>query len=196
MPIKESASQSPNQRQEEIHFAIGTSTLGSILAAKSQIGLLAIFLGHSEHELQRELQKRFPGALLVEGSEPVKADLDQVIDYIEGRALQLDVLLDKRGTDFQRRVWEALLEIPRGSTMSYAAIAQKIGAPKASRAVALACAANPLAIVIPCHRVIKSDGSLSGYEWGIERKKALLRQELEAPPLKGVVVVDEEGFKI
>ncbi|KAF0811713.1 Bifunctional transcriptional activator/DNA repair enzyme Ada [Andreprevotia sp. IGB-42] len=162
----------------EIRFAIGQCTLGAILVAQSQRGICAILLGDDPDTLARDLQDRFPQAMLI-GDDPAFAQLvAQVVGFVEAPAKGLDLPLDVRGTAFQQRVWQALRDIPAGETASYAEIANRIGAPKAVRAVAGACAANALAVAIPCHRVVRSDGAISGYRWGVERKRALLDIEL------------------
>lgn len=160
-----------------IHFAIGECSLGSILVAKSERGLAAILFGDDPDQLARDLQDRFPGANLVGGDRDFEQLVARVVGFVEAPRIGLDLPLDVRGTAFQQRVWQALREIPAGETASYTEIARRIGAPKAVRAVAQACAANALAVAIPCHRVVRSDGGLSGYRWGIERKRALLIKE-------------------
>jgi AraC family transcriptional regulator, regulatory protein of adaptative response / methylated-DNA-[protein]-cysteine methyltransferase len=162
---------------ELIRFATGTCTLGSILVAISERGIRAIALGDNRENLVRNLQDRFPQAERVGTDPDVEQLIAKIVAFIETRTLELDLPLDIRGTAFQQRVWQALREIPAGATISYSAIAQRIGAPKAVRAVASACAANTLAVVIPCHRVVRTDGALSGYRWGVERKAELLLRE-------------------
>lgn len=163
--------------QAVIRFAVGECSLGSILVAASECGVCAILLGDDPDALARDLQDHYPKA------EPIGADaafeqlVATVVGFVEMPGRGLDLPLDVRGTAFQQRVWQALREIPAGTTASYAEIAQRIGAPKAVRAVAGACAANALAVAIPCHRVVRSDGGLSGYRWGVERKRALLERE-------------------
>lgn len=161
----------------EIKFAIGESSLGLVLVAASAKGVCAIFFGDDSESIARDLAKQFPRARLI-GSDP---DFEQlaakVIGFVEDPSLGLDLPLDIRGTAFQHRVWDALRRIPVGSTASYADIAKAIGAPKSTRAVARACGSNPIAVAIPCHRVIGSDGSLTGYRGGIGRKRALLAKE-------------------
>lgn len=164
----------------EIRFAIGECSLGSILVAQSERGVCAILLGDDPDALARNLQDRFPRARLIGGDAGFERLVARVVGLVEAPALGLDLPLDVRGTAFQQRVWQALREIPAGSTATYAEIAAKIGAPTAVRAVAGACAANPLAVAIPCHRVIRNDGGLSGYRWGVERKRALLQREASA----------------
>jgi AraC family transcriptional regulator of adaptative response/methylated-DNA-[protein]-cysteine methyltransferase len=161
----------------EIRFAIGECSLGSILVATSEIGVCAILLGDDPDLLARDLQDRFPRATLVGGDKEFESLVARVVGFVEAPALGLDLPLDVRGTAFQQRVWQALRDIPSGSTASYTEIAGRIGSPKAVRAVAGACAANPLAVAIPCHRVVRTDGGLSGYRWGVERKRALLQRE-------------------
>ncbi|QKV55178.1 bifunctional DNA-binding transcriptional regulator/O6-methylguanine-DNA methyltransferase Ada [Comamonas antarctica] len=162
-----------------IRFAIGQCSLGAILVAQSQRGLCAILLGDDPQRLLRDLQDRFPKAELTGGDAGFEQLVAQVVGFIEAPSLGLQLPLDVRGTAFQERVWQALREIPPGSTVSYAQLAARIGAPKAVRAVGSACGANPLAVAIPCHRVLRSDGDLSGYRWGVERKRALLLREAE-----------------
>jgi AraC family transcriptional regulator of adaptative response/methylated-DNA-[protein]-cysteine methyltransferase len=162
---------------EEIKFAVGQTSLGAILVASSTKGVAAILLGDDPDKLVRTLQDRFPRAHLVGGDQDYEALVARVVGFVEAPWIGLDLPLDVRGTAFQQRVWRALQQIPVGATVSYAEIARRIGAPKAVRAVAGACAANNLAVAIPCHRVVRSDGSLSGYAWGVERKRDLLDRE-------------------
>jgi AraC family transcriptional regulator of adaptative response/methylated-DNA-[protein]-cysteine methyltransferase len=161
----------------EIRFAFGECSLGSILVAKSAKGICAILLGDDPEALLRDLQDRFPQARLIGGDVGFEAPVAQVVGFVEAPGTGLDLPLDVRGTAFQQRVWQALREIPAGATASYTEIARRIGEPKAVRAVAGACAANALAVAIPCHRVVRTDGALSGYRWGVERKRALLARE-------------------
>jgi AraC family transcriptional regulator, regulatory protein of adaptative response / methylated-DNA-[protein]-cysteine methyltransferase len=160
-----------------IRFAIGECSLGSILVAQSERGVCAILLGDDPEVLARDLQDRFPNAELAGDDAGFEQLVAQVVGLIEAPEMGLNLPLDVRGTAFQQRVWQALREIPPGTTASYADIARRIGAPGSVRAVAGACAANALAVAIPCHRVIKQDGTLSGYRWGVERKRALLVRE-------------------
>lgn len=162
---------------EDIRFAVGESSLGAILVASSAKGVAAILLGEDPDTLVRDLQDRFPKARLIGADADYEALVARVVGLIEVPQLGLDLPLDVRGTAFQQRVWQALREIPVGATVSYAEIAQRIGSPKSVRAVAGACAANNLAVAIPCHRVVRNDGALSGYAWGVERKRALLDRE-------------------
>jgi AraC family transcriptional regulator of adaptative response/methylated-DNA-[protein]-cysteine methyltransferase len=161
----------------DIRFAVGVCSLGSILVAASERGVCAIMLGDDPDALLRELQDRFPRANLVGGEAEFERLVARIVGLVEHPRLGLDLPLDVRGTAFQQRVWQALRAIPAGKTASYSEIAKRIGAPTAVRAVAQACAANALAVAIPCHRVVRSDGSLSGYRWGVERKRALIERE-------------------
>ena len=163
-----------------IRFAIGQCALGAILVAATDKGVCAILLGDDPDALARDLQDRFPRAELIGADAGLEALVAQVVGFVEQPGLGLDLPLDIRGTAFQQRVWEALRQVGAGTTASYADIAERIGAPKAVRAVAQACAANSLAVAIPCHRVVRSDGALSGYAWGVERKRALLDREAAA----------------
>ena len=160
-----------------IAFAIAQTSLGALLVARSARGVCAISLGDDPDALLRELQDRFPRAELVGGDPGFERLVAQVVGLIAQPGIGHDLPLDVRGTAFQQRVWQALRRIPPGQTASYADIAARIGSPKAVRAVAQACAANTLAIAIPCHRVVRSDGALSGYRWGVARKRALLERE-------------------
>jgi AraC family transcriptional regulator, regulatory protein of adaptative response / methylated-DNA-[protein]-cysteine methyltransferase len=161
----------------ELRFAIGECSLGSILVARSDRCVCAITLGDYPETLAREFQERFPRAELIGGDAEFEELVAKVVGFVEAPGLGLDLPLDVRGTAFQQRVWQALGEIPAGRTATYSEIAGRIGAPGAMRAVAGACAANPLAVAIPCHRVVRTDGSLSGYRWGVERKRSLLDRE-------------------
>ena len=163
--------------REEIRFAVGQTSLGEILVASSQKGVVAILLGNNPEELLRNLQDRFPKAHLVGADHTYEAIVACVVGCVENPGIGLGLPLDVRGTAFQQRVWQALQDIPVGDTVSYAELARRIDAPKAVRAVAGACAANNLAVAIPCHRVVRNDGALSGYAWGVERKRALLDRE-------------------
>ena len=164
----------------EIRFAIGECSLGSILVAASERGVCSILIGDDPDALARDLQDRFPRAHLIGGDTEFEQTVSKVVGFVEAPALGLDLPLDVRGTAFQQRVWQALREIPAGKTVSYSQVAHRIGAPKAVRAVGAAIGANPLAVAIPCHRVIRNDGSLCGYRWGVERKRALIEREAVA----------------
>lgn len=161
----------------EIRFAVAQCSLGAILVARSERGVCAISMGDDPDALARDLQDRFPRATLVGGDAEFEQWVARVIGFVEAPGLGLDLPLDVRGTAFQQRVWQALRTIPPGETATYSDIAQRIGTPKATRAVAQACASNVLAVAIPCHRVVRKDGTLSGYRWGVERKRALLASE-------------------
>lgn len=177
-------------KNAQIRFAIGECSLGSIMVAQSERGICAILMGDDPDELARDLQNRFPHAQLVGGDSEFEQLVAKVVGFVEAPAIGLDLPLDIRGTAFQQRVWQALREIPIGKTASYLEIANQIGSPKSVRAVAGACAANALAVAIPCHRVVRSDGGLSGYRWGVERKRTLLDQEASAASLKSTQGVE------
>jgi AraC family transcriptional regulator of adaptative response/methylated-DNA-[protein]-cysteine methyltransferase len=162
---------------EEIKFAVGQTSLGAILVASSTKGVAAILLGDDPDALVRNLQDRFPRAYLIGADRDYEALVSRVVGFVEAPRIGLDLPLDVRGTAFQQRVWQALQEIPVGAAISYAEIAERIGSPKAVRAVAGACAAYKLAVAIPCHRVVRADGDLAGYRWGVERKRELIRKE-------------------
>lgn len=167
-------------RGAAIRFAVGECSLGSVLVAASERGVCAILLGDDPDALVRDLQDRFDRAELIGGDRDFEALVAKVVGLVENPRQGLDLPLDVRGTAFQHRVWRALREIPPGSRESYADVARRIGAPAAVRAVAGACAANALAVAIPCHRVVRQDGAVSGYRWGVERKEALLAREAAA----------------
>lgn len=161
----------------QIRFAIGACSLGAILVAQSDRGVCAILIGDDAGQLAHDLQDRFPRAELIGGDAGFEALVAKVVGFVEAPGVGLDLPLDVRGTAFQQRVWRALQDIPAGKTVSYTELAKRIGAPKSVRAVAQACGANALAVAIPCHRVVRTDGALSGYRWGVERKRALLDRE-------------------
>ncbi|MEV8469281.1 bifunctional DNA-binding transcriptional regulator/O6-methylguanine-DNA methyltransferase Ada [Ralstonia sp. UNC404CL21Col] len=166
--------------QTTIRFAVGECSLGSILVAQSDRGICAILMGDDPDALARDLQDTFPKAELIGGDAGFEDLVAKVVGFVEAPSIGLDLPLDVRGTAFQERVWQALREVPPGSTTSYTEIAARIGAPQAVRAVAQACAANHIAVAIPCHRVIRRDGNTSGYRWGVERKLALLERESQS----------------
>jgi len=162
----------------DIAYSIGDSALGKILVACSAVGVCAILIGSDADELTNDLAAFFPASRLIRNELRLREDMDKVVRFIERPEAGLDLPLDmRRGTPFQRRVWDALRAIPCGAMVTYAALARRIGEPKAARAVASACAANAIALGIPCHRVVRSNGTLSGYRWGIERKRALIEKE-------------------
>jgi AraC family transcriptional regulator of adaptative response/methylated-DNA-[protein]-cysteine methyltransferase len=162
---------------ETVRFAVGDCSLGTILVAATSQGICAILLGDDAEALIRDLQDRFPRAYLVGGDAEFERTVGLVIGYVEQPSRGLDLPLDVRGTAFQQRVWQALRAIPAGERQSYAQVAARLGEPHAARAVAQACSANPLAVAIPCHRVVRTDGALSGYRWGLARKQVLLERE-------------------
>jgi AraC family transcriptional regulator of adaptative response/methylated-DNA-[protein]-cysteine methyltransferase len=164
-------------RGESIRFAVGACSLGAILVAATGKGICAILMGDDPNQLVRDLQDRFPAADLRGADPEFERTVAQVVGLVEAPRIGLELPLDVRGTAFQQRVWQALREIPAGETVSYAELAERVGLPAGARAVAGACAANPVAVAIPCHRVVRNDGSISGYRWGVERKQALLERE-------------------
>lgn len=172
---QEAAENSSNR--ETIRLAIGQSSLGYVLVAQSRKGVCAILMGDDPQELIVDLEKRLPKANLIRADRALEDMFSKVIGFSEAPGIALDLPLDLRGTAFQQRVWQALREIPLGNTVSYSELAQTIGLPKAARAVAMACGANKIAVAVPCHRVLRNDGSLSGYRWGVERKRVLLERE-------------------
>ena len=169
---------------QDIRFAIPECSLGLVLIAASERGVCAILFGDDPEQLRRDLQNQFPRARLIGGDKSFEELTAKVLAFVEAPADGLNLPLDIRGTAFQHRVWDALRRIPAGSTASYAEIAERIGAPKAVRAVARACATNRIAVAIPCHRVVLSDGGLSGYRGGVKRKRALLAKEADSGPAR------------
>jgi AraC family transcriptional regulator of adaptative response/methylated-DNA-[protein]-cysteine methyltransferase len=164
-----------NPKGDTLNVTIAKTSLGLALVAQSGAGLTAVLLGDNRTELRNDLQQRFPDAQLIDAT--ANDVVASVVDLIESPARRFTARLDLRGTEFQQKVWKALREIPAGATATYTAIAKRIGQPKSARAVAQACAANHVAVAVPCHRVIRSDGQLSGYRWGVARKRALLDRE-------------------
>jgi len=164
-------------RNQAIRFAVAQSSLGALLVAASDKGICAILLGDDPDALVRDLQDRFRNAQLIGGDREFESWVAKVVGFVEAPKVGLDLPLDLRGTAFQQRVWQALRKVPAGKTVSYTDIAKKIGMPTATRAVARACGANHIAVAIPCHRVVRTDGTLSGYRWGVERKRELLARE-------------------
>jgi AraC family transcriptional regulator of adaptative response/methylated-DNA-[protein]-cysteine methyltransferase len=161
----------------DLQFAVGNSSLGSVLVATSSKGIAAITIGDGPDALIHDLAYRFPKANLIGGDGAFNLVLTKIVGLVENPATGLDLQLDLSGTPFQKRVWKAVRDIPAGSTATYTQIAERIGMPKAVRAVAAACAANKIAVGIPCHRVVRNDRALSGYRWGVDRKRELLARE-------------------
>jgi methylated-DNA-[protein]-cysteine S-methyltransferase/AraC family transcriptional regulator of adaptative response/methylated-DNA-[protein]-cysteine methyltransferase len=176
-PVEVSPKIKQGAAAEEIAFSIGESALGVVLVARSADGVCAILIGSEAAELESDLARRFIDSKLVRNDRKLSNDLQKILRFIEAPSEGLNLSLDIRGTPFQLRVWEELLRIPPGSIVTYGALANRIGEPGAVRAVANACAANAIALAIPCHRVVRSNGALSGYRWGVERKRALLAKE-------------------
>lgn len=160
-----------------IEFAAARCSLGVVLAAGTAAGLCAILLGDDAVELEADLRSRFPRAEFVAGAAPFAARLAAVVAFVDAPRGRLTLPLDLRGTVFQRRVWHALQAIPAGTTVGYAELGERLGMPRGARAIARACAQNPLAVAVPCHRVVRGDGDLAGYRWGLARKRALLERE-------------------
>lgn len=165
--------------EHDIRFAVGACSLGTLLVAQSDKGICAILMDDDPNRLILSLQQRFPRARQTD-DDASKALIAQVARFIQSPSTGLDAPLDMHGSDFQQRVWRALREIPAGATASYTDIAKSIGAPTAVRAVAQACANSKIAVAVPCHRIVRSDGSISGYAWGVQRKRALLDREARA----------------
>lgn len=163
----------------QIGYAIAESSLGWLLVAATQQGVCSVMLGGSESDLLGELQQKFPRARIKRDNQTLRSQVEALLDCLSGNPSPLNMPLDEQGTAFQRRVWQELRRIPRGETISYSELANRIGRPKAVRAVASACARNPVAIVTPCHRVVRLNGALGGYRWGVERKRRLLAAEQE-----------------
>lgn len=166
-----------------IRFALRPCSLGLALIATSEKGVCALLLGDDADALRAELRRRFPRTRLDETQTDPDGLIAAALALLDAPTARADFPIDARGTAFQRRVWAALRAIPAGSTASYAEIARRIGAPTATRAVAGACGANPIAVAIPCHRVLRSDGGVSGYRWGVARKRALLAREADCQPV-------------
>lgn len=162
-----------------IDYITGHCSLGGLLLGACELGICSILLGDDDETLLHDLKSRFPGASLQANPERLRSDMQQLLAFIERpqQPLALSMPLNAIGTAFQQQVWEELQQVNNGQTISYGELASRIGKPKATRAVASACAANPLAIVVPCHRVLRSDGDISGYRWGVARKRELLRRE-------------------
>jgi AraC family transcriptional regulator of adaptative response/methylated-DNA-[protein]-cysteine methyltransferase len=161
----------------DIRFAIAQCSLGAILVAATARGVCAILLGEDPEALAHDLERRFPRARIIGADTKFDRLVGRVVGLLEKPQASVTLPLDIRGTAFQQRVWQVLRAIPAGTTATYSEVAKAIGAPRAVRAVAQACAANPLAVAVPCHRVVRADGNLAGYRWGVERKRALLARE-------------------
>ncbi|MDC7676079.1 methylated-DNA--[protein]-cysteine S-methyltransferase [Asticcacaulis machinosus] len=162
---------------EVLHYAIGPSSLGWVLVARSEDGLCSLMIDDDEDALRAELQSRFPKADLTEDADGLAAMVSSVVQLIDAPDTAWGGALDLRGTAFQRSVWQALMTVRAGETLTYSELAQRVGKPKAVRAVAAACGANHVAVIVPCHRIVGKNGSLTGYRWGVERKAALLQRE-------------------
>ena len=160
-----------------IEFATTETAFAAILVARSGQGVCSVLLGDTAAELYADLQQRQPDAQLVKNVQALAPDLKKITDFLDTPLTPLDFPLDIQGSAFQKRVWAVLQSIQVGQTLSYSDVAERLHKPKAVRAVANACAANPLALVIPCHRILRADGEISGYRWGVERKRALLAKE-------------------
>jgi AraC family transcriptional regulator, regulatory protein of adaptative response / methylated-DNA-[protein]-cysteine methyltransferase len=160
-----------------IGYTVATTSLGKVLVASTQRGVSAVYLGENERALRDALHKEYPRAEIVRAAEGNDGWLQEIISRVEGHAPSLDLPLDIQATAFQRRVWQELQKIPRGTTRTYTQVAKSIGRPRSVRAVARACATNPVSVVVPCHRVIRTDGALAGYRWGLSRKEKLLQRE-------------------
>ena len=163
-----------------IHYTIVNSPMGRLLVGATEKGVSAVYLGESDARLQSALQKEYPRADIRHDSAGLSAWVSKILEHLRGRQPHLDLPTDIQATAFQRRVWEELRRIPYGTTKTYTEVARAIGRPNAVRAVARACATNPVSVVVPCHRVVRGDGKLAGYRWGIERKRSLLEREKAA----------------
>ena len=163
----------------KIGFTVGSTTLGKVLVASTDRGVSAVYLGENERDLVNELRDEYPRAELFRASNQHEEWLQEVLHRVEGNAPSIDLPLDVQATAFQRRVWNELRKIPLGTTRTYTQVARSLGKPRSVRAVARACATNPVSIIVPCHRVIRTDGSLAGYRWGLERKQKLLEREAQ-----------------
>ncbi|APG28502.1 hypothetical protein A7E78_12020 [Syntrophotalea acetylenivorans] len=161
----------------QIDYMAVENSLGWFMVAATEQGTCSVMLGDSEADLLSELKQKFPRALITRDEQKLKSQVEALLECMAGRLPSLDFPLDEKGTPFQLRVWQELRRIPRGETISYSELAKRIGRPKAVRAVASACANNPVAIYTPCHRVVRLNGELGGYRWGIERKRLLLAIE-------------------
>jgi AraC family transcriptional regulator of adaptative response/methylated-DNA-[protein]-cysteine methyltransferase len=161
----------------QIGYSIARTTLGNVLVAATERGISAVYLGENEKTLVSELRREYPRAEIKQSAPANQRWIQEIVNRVEGTAPSLDLPLDVHATAFQRRVWQELQKIPRGTTQSYTQVARRLGKPKSVRAVARACATNPVSIVVPCHRVVRADGQLAGYRWGLHRKEKLLERE-------------------
>ena len=162
---------------ETIHYATGPSSLGTVLVAQSGAGLCSLMIDDDPNALKDQLTLRFPAAELIEDGQGLNSLLAEAVALIEAPDAAYSGPLDLRGTAFQQSVWQALMTVPPGQTLTYSELAEQVGKPKAVRAVAAACGANRIAVIIPCHRIIGRNGSLTGYRWGVKRKQSLLQRE-------------------
>ena len=162
-----------------IGYSIAKSTLGKVLVAATNLGVSAVYLGEAETKLVQELKDEYPRAELFPADDSFERWVKEIVQRVEGKPPRMELPLDLQATAFQRRVWQELQRIPAGTTRTYSEVARALGNPKAIRAVARACATNPVSIVVPCHRVIREDGNLAGYRWGLSRKEQLLARESE-----------------
>ena len=161
----------------QIHYTIAGSPLGRLLVGATHRGISALYLGKDDTALQAALRKEYPRAEISRDRNGLEGWVAKILEHLRGREPNLDLPTDVQATAFQRRVWEELRKIPYGTTRTYSQVARAIGKPKAMRAVARACATNPVSVVVPCHRVVRQDGDLAGYRWGVELKQSLLKQE-------------------
>ena len=161
----------------KIGYSVAKTTLGNLLVASTERGVSAVYLGENERTLVSELRKEYPRAEIAEAAKGKQPWVSEIVKRVEGDAPSVELPLDVQATAFQRLVWQELQKIPRGTTRTYTEVAKALGKPRSVRAVARACATNPVSIVVPCHRVIRTDGQLAGYRWGLERKEALLQRE-------------------
>lgn len=171
----------------QIHYTTVGSPLGRLLVGATQRGISALYLGKDDAALQAALRKEYPRAEISRDRNGLEGWVEKILEHLRGREPHLDLPTDVQATAFQRRVWEELRKIPYGATRTYSQVARAIGKPKAIRAVARACATNPVSVVVPCHRVVRQDGDLAGYRWGVELKQSLLKQESEQRPAKSSV---------
>jgi AraC family transcriptional regulator of adaptative response/methylated-DNA-[protein]-cysteine methyltransferase len=165
----------------QIKYTIVRSTLGQVLIGATEKGVAAVYLGNSGKKLIGELRREYPRAEIAAGAGRLTRTAEKLLQHLDGPSRKVNLPLDVQGTAFRRRVWQELQRIPYGETRTYQQVAQAIGNPRATRAVARACATNPVSVIVPCHRVVRSDGHLAGYRWGLERKRALLEQEAGGP---------------